>query len=211
MKKLSMILVCFSFLAAGCTSGYRVYINGYSEQAQKIKPNASFYVEANDPNSHNPIFDEQIKAKIEALLKWYNYVPVSEINESEYVITFRVGMGSHASYHYEPFYNTYFGFHSGYRTGYSFGYTTYIPYYDTYYDQWLTMKVSSRSSETGSKNEKVIWVGEAVVGTSGDDIRKVIDYLLAGCFDYFGVDTSRQRSIVIKADDPRIMDIKYIR
>lgn len=211
MKKLSLIFACFSFLATGCTSGYRVYINGYSEQAEKIKPNASFYVEANDPNSNNPIFDQQIKAKIEALLEWYHYVPVSDVNEAEYVINFRVGMSSHGSYRYEPFYNTYLGFHSGYRTGYSFGYTTYIPYYDTYYDQWLSMKVSARNIETGSNSEKVIWVGEAVVGTSGDDIRKVIDYLLTGCFDYFGIDTSRQRSELIKADDPRILDIKYIR
>jgi hypothetical protein len=211
MKKLSFILVCFSFLATGCTSGYRVYINGYSEQPEPIKPNATFYVEANDPNSRNPIFDTQIKAKIEALLEWYNYVPVSDINQSQYVISFREGMSSHGFYHYMPFYNTYLGFHSGYRAGYSFGYTTYIPYYENYYDQWLSMEVTARNSTAGSNTEKVVWVGEAVVGTSNDDIRKVIDYLLVGCFDYFGVDTTRQRSVLIKAKDPRILDIKYIR
>ncbi|MEJ2649034.1 MAG: hypothetical protein P8016_11580 [Sedimentisphaerales bacterium] len=211
MKKLGLVLACSAFLATGCTSGYRVHVNGYSEPPKPIKPNATFYVEANDPNSRNPIFDNQIKAKIEAILKWYKYVPVSDINQCEYVISFREGMSSHGSYRYEPFYNTYLGFHSGYRAGYSFGYTTYVPYYENYYDQWLSLEVSSRNSEAHSNTEKVVWVGEAVVGTSNDDMRKVIDYLLVGCFDYFGVDTTRQRSVLIKADDPRILDIKYIR
>ncbi len=211
MKKLSLILICCSFLATGCTSGYRVYINGYSELTEPIKQNASFYVEENDPNSHNPIFDRQIKAKIEAMLKLHDYVPVADINDSEYVISFRVGMDSHQHYDYEPSYHTYFGFHSGYWSGYDFGYSTYIPSYDTYYDRWLSMKVSARNSQTGSNTEKVVWVGEAVISTGGDDIRRVIDYLLVGCFNYFGVDTSRQRGITISARDPSILDIETIR
>ena len=73
------------------------------------------------------------------------------------------------------------------------------------------MKVSARNSQTGSNTEKVVWVGEAVISTGGDDIRRVIDYLLVGCFNYFGVDTSRQRGITISARDPSILDIETIR
>ena len=211
MKKLSLILTCLSFVTTGCTSGYRVYINGYSELAQPIKPNASFYVESNDPNSHNPIFDQQIKNKIEALLEWYNYVPVSDINKSDYVITFRAGISSHEYHYYEPFYHTYLGFHTGFRSGYSFGYSTYIPYYDTYYDRWLSMRVSQNSGESGSNNEKVVWVGDAVISTSGGDLRRVINYLLVGSFDYFGVDTRKQKSVVITKNDPKILEIENIR
>ena len=130
MKKLSLILICFSFLATGCNSGYRVYVNGYSEPNEPIKQNSTFYVSTNDPNSHNPIFDRQIKAKIEALLDHDNYIPVKDINDSVYMISFRIGTDSHRYLDYEPTPQMYFGAHSGYWSGYSFGYTTYIPYYD---------------------------------------------------------------------------------
>lgn len=211
MRKLSLILICFSFLATGCTSGYRVYINGYSELTQPIKQNASFYVEADDTNSPNPIFDNQIKAKIESLLERHSYTSVSDINDSEYVISFRVGSDSHQYYSYEPYYHTYFGYHHGYWSGYNFGYTTYVPYYDTYYDRWLSMKVTVRSDDSGTGDKKALWVGEAAVSTGSDDIRGVIDYLLVGCFRYFGADTSRQRNIVIAEDDPEILHLESIR
>ncbi len=212
MKKLSLVLICLAFWGTGCSTGYRVYINGYSEQAQAIKPNAAFYVDANDTTSRNPVFDNQIKAKIETLLRMENYVPVTEINEAEYVITFRVGVSSHEYHYYEPFYHTYFGFHSGYRHGgYGFGYTTFVPYYDTYYDRWLSMTISQRGGAGGANSEKVVWVGDAVISTSGEDLRRVINYLIVGCFDYFGIDTIKQKSIVVSEDDPKILEIQNIR
>lgn len=212
MKKLSLVLICLAFWGTGCSTGYRVYINGYSEQAEAIKPNAALYVDANDTTSRNPVFDNQIKAKIETLLRLNNYVPVPDINEAEYVITFRVGVSSHEYHYYEPFYHTYFGFHSGYRHGgYGFGYTTFVPYYDTYYDRWLSMTVSQRGGTAGTSSEKVIWVGDAVISTNGEDLRRVIDYLIVGCFDYFGIDTIRRKSIIVSENDPKILDIQNIR
>jgi hypothetical protein len=213
MKKLSLFLLCFSFGAAGCTNGYRVYVNGFSELKQPIRQNTSFYVSAPDPNSRNPIFDSQVKSKIEALLRLHNYTPVEDVNNADYVITFNIGAKSHHYLDYEPFYRPYFfgGYYGGYWSGYEFGYTTYIPYYDTYYDKWLTMKVMSRGKEDSSKTGNVVWVGEAVVSTGNDDMRKIIDYLLVGCFDYFGQDTLRQKSIVVTEDEPEILNIQSIR
>lgn len=205
MKKLCLILICLSFVTTGCTYGYRVSINGYSELTQPIEPNAPFYVSTNDPNSLNPIFDNQIKSKIEALLKKHNYTVVPDINDSEYIISFRAGSNAHDYYNYEPRYSTYFGYHHGYWSGYDFGYYAYIPYYDTYYNKWLSMKVSERN------NNKTVWVAEAATSTGTDDMRKIIDYLLVGCFRYFGADTSRKRSFVITEDDPVILEIESIR
>ena len=70
------------------------------------------------------------------------------------------------------------------------------------------MKVSQR---TGANSEKVVWVGDAVISTSGEDLRRVIDYLIVGCFDYLGTDTIRQKSKVISGKDPKILDIQNIR
>lgn len=208
MKKLCLILTCLSFVTTGCTHGYRVSINGYSELVQPIEQNAPFYVSIKDSNSLNPIFDNQIKSKIQVLLERHNYTVVPDINDSKYIISFHIGSSSHLYYGYEPQY--YVGFHHGYWSGYDFGYTTYVPYYDTYYDKWLTLKVS-RFNDTGENKNKAVWVGEAAISSGSDDMRKIIDYLLAGCFRYFGADTSRKRNFVITEDDPEVLAIKFIR
>ena len=209
MKKLSMFLICMSFITSGCTHGYRVYVNGYSEIEERIKSQSSIYVSADDPNSQNPIFDKQIKAKVEELLKIRGFIPASDNEKANYRITFHIGMDSRQVSGFEPAYRPYVGVSTGYWSGYHFGYTTYVPYYDTYTDRWLAMKVFARDKDTNE--EKVVWVGEAVISTSGDDIRRVIDYLLVGCFEYFGIDTTRQRSIVISEENPDILKIESIR
>ncbi len=210
MKKLCLLLATISLCIAGCTTGYRVHVNGFSERGRQIRDNASVYV-SEDPNAQNPIFDKEIKAKIEELLKWYDYVPASAIEQSDYRLAFQLGMDSHQSSGFAPLYHPYGGFYSGYSRGYHFGYTTYVPYYDTFYDQRLSMKVFARDPAAGSDEEKIVWVGEAMTSTSGDDIRRTIGYLLVGCFEYFGVDTTRQKSLVVTEDDPRIIQIESLR
>ena len=211
MKKYYVILASLLFCAAGCTSGYRVQVNGYSEPNETIKKGASIYVSAAEPNSQNPIFDKQVKTKIEEMLKLYDYVPVSADEDYDYRITFHVGMNSHQVSGYEPVYQTSIGYYGGYYSGYNFGYSAYVPFYDTYYDRWLVMKVFAHDDNSSSDDKKVIWVGEAMISTNGDDIRRVIDYLLVGCFEYFGADTTRQRSFIITEKDSRILQIESLR
>ncbi len=210
MKRLCLILAVFSVCFSGCTAGYRVHVNGFSERDQQIRSKASVYVSA-DPNSQNPIFDKEIKDKIEELLKWYDYNPVSVIEQSDYRLAFQVGMDSHQSSGFTSLHHPYVGFHSGYWRDYHFGYTTYVPYYDTFYDQRLIIKVFARDSNTDSNSEQVVWVGEAMVSTSGDDFRRTINYLLVACFKYFGADTTRQRSLYVTEEDPRIIHIESLR
>jgi hypothetical protein len=210
MKKLSLIVISASMCLAGCTTGYRVHVNGFSEQGRHIANKASIYVSL-DPNSRNPIFDEQIKAKIEELLKWYDYVPAPSLEQSDYRLTFHAWISSHHSYGFYPFYQPYMGFSGGYWNDYYFGYSTYVPYYDTFYNQRLMMKVFTHNPGDDSDAGKIVWVGDAVISASGDDFRKTIDYLLVACFEYFGIDTTEQKSLVITEKDPRILKIESIR
>lgn len=209
MKNLSLTLFALSICVSGCTSGYRVHVNGFSEIDQ-IRQKASVYVSV-DPNSRNPIFDKEIKAKIEELLRWYEYVPTEDIEQADYRLSFEAGMDSYHASGFTPLYRPYMGFHGEYWSGYHFGYTTYVPYYDTYYDQRLGIKVFARDSAAGSVEEKVVWVGEAMISTSGEDFRRTINYLLVGCFEYFGADTTRQRSLIITEKDPRIIRIESLK
>jgi len=210
MNKLCLILLTISICAAGCTSTFTVRVNGFSEFDQPISDKASIYVSV-DPNSQNPIFDKEIKAKIEMLLKSHGYVPVPDVEQADYRLAFHVGLDSHRVTDYTPFYGPYEGFHNRYWGGYHFGYTRYVPYFETFYDQWLVMKVFATGHDDASEAGKVVWIGEAMIDTSVADIRRVVDYLLIASFEYFGVDTKRQMALTIGPDDPRIIRISTLR
>jgi hypothetical protein len=205
MNRLSLVLLVVPVLTVGCTSSYTVHVNGFSELGQPIKKNASIYV-AVDPNSRNPIFDNEIKTKIEILLKSHGYAPVTKVDQAAYRLIFQVGLDSHSVSGYTPLYRPYMAYHDRYWGYYHFGYTGYVPYVDTYYDQWLVMKVFVPEPDA-AKNEKVIWIGEAMLSTDSADPRRIVDYLLIAGFEYFGEDTKRQMVAKLSPDDPRIIQI----
>ena len=210
MNKLCLILLTISICAAGCTTTYRVHVNGFSELDQSISEEASIYVTA-DPNSQNPIFDKEIKAKIEMLLKSHGYVPAPDVEQSDYRLAFHVGLDSHRVTGYTPLYRPFMGFHDRFRGGYNIGYTSYVPYFETFYDQWLVMKVFATGRDDDSEAGRVIWIGEAMTDTSVGDLRSVVNYLLVAGFEYFGADTKRQMALTIGPDDPRIIRISTLR
>jgi len=210
MNKLCLILLTISLCAAGCTTRYRVHVNGFSELDQSISEEASIYVTA-DPNSQNPIFDKEIKAKIEMLLKSHGYVPAPDVEQSDYRLAFHVGLDSHRVTGYTPLYRPFMGFHDRFRGGYNIGYTSYVPYFETFYDQWLVMKVFATGRDDDSEAGRVIWIGEAMTDTSVGDLRSVVNYLLVAGFEYFCADTKRQMALTIGPEDPRIIRISTLR
>jgi hypothetical protein len=208
MKTICLILTVISISSIGCTNGYRVYINGFSEIDQPIMENSSFLVMA-EPNSRNQILDNRIKVRIEQLLKFEGYTVTEAESQFDYKLTFENGLDVYQTLEYAPLYQQYnMGFYGGYHSGYHFGYTTYFPYYETYNTQWLTLKLIAPAGQADSNDEEVLWIGQAMTNAGGVDPRVVVDYLLVGCLEYVGIDTSRQKSLFIKEDDPRIMLIE---
>jgi hypothetical protein len=210
MNKLYLILFTIPIYAAGCTTTYRVHVNGFSELDQPISDKASIYVTL-DPNSQNPIFDKEIKAKIEMLLKSHGYIPAPNAELADYRLAFHAGLDSHRVTDYMPLHRPFMGFHNRFRGDYNVGYTSYIPYSQTIYDQWLVIKVFSTGGTAASEAGQVVWIGEAMTGTSDADLRHVVNYLLVAGFEYFGVDTKRQMTLIIDTDDPRIIQIASFR
>jgi len=210
MNKLCLILLTISICAAGCTTTYRVHVNGFSEPDQSISDNASIYVTV-DPNSQNPIFDKEIKAKIEILLKSHGYVTAPDVEPADYRLAFQVGLDSHRVTDYMPLHRPFMGFHDRYWGYYNFGYTSYVPYSETLYNQWLVMKVFATERSAASEAGQVVWIGEAMTDTSDADLRQAVNYLLVADFKYFGADTKRQMALTIGPDDPRIIRISTLR
>jgi hypothetical protein len=205
-----MILLTISICAAGCTTTYTIHINGFSELNKSISDKASIYVMV-DPNSRNPIFDKEIKAKIEMLLKSHGYIPAPDIEPADYRLAFQVGLDSHMVTGYTPLHRPYMGFHNRFWGGYNFGYTSYVPYSETLYNQWLVMKVFATGRDDASEAGQVVWIGEAMTDTSVADLRHVVNYLLVAGFEYFGADTKRQMALTISPEDPRIIRISSLR
>ena len=206
MTRLGLILALLLTCTAGCTTAYRVHFNGFSELAEPIKTEASVYVVL-DANSQNPIFDKEIKAKIETLLTWHGYVPADAPAGSDYRLTFQAGVNSRSVSGLAPVYHPAGGLHAGYWEGYHFGYMSYIPFSDTLYDQWLVLKLFAPPPAGTSRREQLVWVGEAMTSTSVADLRQAVNYLLVAGFEYLGVDTKRRIGLTIRADDPRIIQL----
>jgi hypothetical protein len=203
-------LLTISICATGCTTRYRVHVNGFSELDKPISDKASIYVSV-DPNSQNPIFDREIKTKVEVLLTSHGYIPALNVESADYRLAFQVGLDSHRVTGYTPLYRPSIGFRGRYWGDYDFGYTSYVPYFETIYDQWLVMKVFAAGRTAASEDGKVVWIGEAMTDTSVADLRDVVNYLLVAGFEYFGVDTKRQMALTIGPDDPRIIRISTLR
>jgi hypothetical protein len=197
------MLVLLGVGCTGCTSGYRVHVNGYSEPGRQVASGASIYI-ATDPNSQNPIFERQIQAKIASLLRGYGYVPRAESKDADYWLDFQLGTDSEKVVGYTPVHGYYGGYLGSHYRGYGLGYTTYVPYADMRYDQWLVMRLHA-SHPPGA--DQVIWVGEAVISTSQVALREAVDFLLVGCIEFLGVDTGERVTLTIRRNDPRVLSL----
>ena len=209
MNKLCLVLLFISICMGGCSPVYTVRVNGFSKLDEPMKEKATIYVTV-DPNSQNPIFDNEIKTKIEILLKEQGYVPASDVGISEYRLAFQVGLNSQKVSGYTPLYHPFVSFNDRYWGDYHFGYTSYVPYVDTYYDHWLVLKVFASAPDDAPQTEQVVWIGEAVAGTSVADLRGIVNYLLVAGFEYFGEDTGKQMILKILPDDLRILQITTV-
>jgi hypothetical protein len=206
MKRLCLILTVPSLLIAGCTRSYTVRVNGFLESGRSIPDEAPVYVTV-DTNSHNPIFQKEIKDKIEQLLSRRGFSPAANQDLADYRLDFAFGINPREVTGFEPYYGpvSSFGF-GGYRR-YYYGYGTYVPYAETYHDQWLTIRLSDTGRQNPAVKGKVVWVGEAMTTRYSADLRQTISYLLLGIFERFGQDTKKQIALTIDQSDPRIAQI----
>ena len=205
MLKRTILLSVAAVAVTGCTTGYRVRVNGYSELGQPIASNAALFV-AVDPNSANLIFDKQIKASTETLLRGYGYTVAETTATADYRLRFQIGMRSETVMGYTPDYHPAFGARGGYPGGLRFGFSTYTPYYDTIHDQWLILRLFQASADD-PEAETLVWIGEATLTTERAELRQTVGYLLIGAIEYLGVDTGRNVTVKVERDDPRLLDI----
>lgn len=210
MKRLCLTLAVLTICLSGCAEIYTVHVNGFAEVQRPIHTGAPIYV-ATYEKSRNPLFDKEVKRKIEQLFRRDGYVPSAKEELADFRLGFEIGIDSRKlSALGSPYVPTKTGY-GGYSRHHYFAYSTYVPYAEITYDEWLMLKVSDTGRLNPARKGTVVWVGEAVTSRISADIREAINYLLIGTFEYFGQDTKHRMRIELSADDPRIKEIMEYR
>ncbi len=213
MKKTAAAILLI-FLLAGCATYYRVRVNGYLDTSQPQNPfirGASFCVLENK-NALNPLLENEVKSKIEALLGSRGY-RVSSYDTADFYISFSYSESAGrnvteiAPMYHPPETAVVERRASGERRSTSFvtypGYTTYVPYKVTVYTATLTLQVFDAVLQRTSKEEKKIWIGESVTTSQNPDLRAQINYLLVATFEHFGENTGKSLITNVAENDPQ--------
>ena len=203
---------------SGCATVYHVRVNGYLDATSTkifIASGASFFVNI-DKDVKNPIFENEIKSKIENLLTQKGY-SIGSYEKAEFFLEFVYSMSAgRLAAEVTPVY------HSGgidrVRTYASDGnqsvsyieypgYTAYIPHKFTVYTASLTLEVLDAVLERNSAQKKKLWIGEASNTSENPDIRGAINYLLVAAFDHFGENTHISVTADVSGDNPRLKEL----
>lgn len=215
MKRTSIVLLLACL--QGCATYYPVRMNGYlnEDAASAIKPESSFSVQENQ-GAENPIFDREIRKKIENSLAKRGY-RFDSADRADFTVNYSYGISQGKTVtDLRPEYR--FGgtgtitTHSadGAATSYITypGYTTYVPYRYVLHTSWLTLRVFERTTSPSTPSQP-LWIGESSMTAQNADLRESIDYLLVGAFANFGKDTRRSVTVRISPNDPQLEDLSH--
>ncbi|HOU37195.1 MAG TPA: DUF4136 domain-containing protein [Candidatus Omnitrophota bacterium] len=204
---------------SGCASSYRVRVNGYldtSLERAAISPQSSFCVIENRSAS-NPIFESQIRSKIEQLLARKGFA-IKPCDSADFHMGFTYALGAGQAV-------------TDVRREYTLGETgtvithgpdgevhtstvlmpartTYVPYQYTEHTAMLTLEVTDAAGVRVGKEGKKVWIGESSMTVRDPDRRDIVNYLLAAVFDHFAENTPKSIIAVIPENAPRVEAIR---
>jgi hypothetical protein len=211
MKKV-LLLAAIALLVSGCALNVRT--TGFLDPAAGADappPGASFAVLEN-AEAPNPIFDREVRGKIEILLARHGY-KVAAQDRADYLLTFSYDMsaglriGTMTSY--GPPQTKIVAVSDG-RGGRTFraitvpGAVTTTPTMTETFTRRLTLKTVDAGSLRAGRPERVVWIGDTLSTETSSDLRYDIDYLLAAAFAWFGRDTGKQATVPIHGDNPDV-------
>lgn len=215
MKKAVSLVSLLVFLG-GCALDIRT--TGFLDSASGVTalPKGAAFAVRENSQAENPIFDREVKGKIEKMLTNRGY-RIAAPEKAGYLLTY--------GYSISP------GFRSSMATSYGppqtlvtsvpdgkGGVTTravttpgpasLAPMITTEYTRQLTIKVADAAHRRGDNKEPVVWVGETHSIDPSSDLRHDIDYLLVATFRYFGQDTGKQVRVNLSLNDPEVLELR---
>ncbi|HOJ42892.1 MAG TPA: hypothetical protein PLW88_00160 [Syntrophorhabdaceae bacterium] len=215
-KFLTIAIILMVFITFGCSASYMVKVNGYIDPTRpiRIEQGSNFHI-IEDANSKNPLLEKEVMGKLDNMLKLKGY-NTTDFEKAIIYLLYGYGIGHERTITstmpvYTPGHTATITKTGPKGTSYSTvnipGTTTYVPYTATVTDKWLSLKLIDGEDYRKEGKSTVLWIGEATITGENNDIRNLMNYLIAGIYKYFGEDTGKTLSISIKEDDPVVKSI----
>jgi len=213
MRKI-LLLITLTFFLAGCANIYNVKVDNYLDSTQigsSIPQSASFFVIVNK-EAANPIFEKQVKSRIESLLKDKGY-KIEAYDKADYFIEFAYEASTGRIEGIKPIYHesrveTVRTYSPNGKTRFSYierpPYTSYVPYRYNAQTSVLTLTIVDANVLGAPKDSQLIWISESSLTSRELGLREAINYLLIGAFKLFGKDTHTGVSTEISENDPQL-------
>jgi hypothetical protein len=207
-RAVAVLALGAAVLAGGCARSIVRTQTYVSPEAGGVLPwpqDATFHVKPN-PGSPNPLFDEELKRKIESRLGDEGYRVGGP--EAPYAIdtSYEVIGGERTRVRYEeplfPLSRSYLVQARHYSPhAHAMPYTTLVEEsYPTYVSK-LRLRVTRAGETTETGEPRTLWVAETRTESLAPDLRGEIDYLLAAAFEHFGRDTKKEREVRLTEKD----------
>jgi hypothetical protein len=203
-------------LLSGCATTHAVVTNAYLKTDASAKlpiaQSSTFTVQGNT-DAPNPLFDEEVRKKIECILVQKGYRLASGTDSDftvryNYDVSARTETTSQSQWTTVPTVQTYYVKGSAYSSILqSQAYATYIPETHTIYLSRLFVKVYQTAS-SGPSAEQVVWVGDTFYENDDPDLRTVIDYLIVATFAYFNQNTGKNVTVALPEKSPDVLFLR---
>jgi len=214
MKKALFVLAFAAVATAGCATRYHVTTSGYLDAAKPagIPAGASFSLVPNN-DVPNPLFDDEVRAKIERALAARGH-RIEPAFSADFLVRYRTDNTGNRILTTRP--ERMYGpsvvqrvYVSGSNQAYNVVTQTdaiyNVPETLTVYTSRLFLEVVPRGAAEGTRP---VWVGDSITESANPDLREVIDYLIAATFKYFGQNTGRNKEVTLGPKDPSLVPLQ---
>ena len=214
-----LLLAGVLLLSAGCASAkIRGSTNGFTDGSPVvIAPGATVAV-VPDSQAANPLFEREVRAKIERALAAAGY-RVTPAVDAEYLVFASYGVGAPRQEGtltavYRPGTTSTIRDEKGDITATvtSSGSFAQVPTTHTERDRWLIIGVANAADVQKGRPSGApfpwVWQGETISAGASTDLRYVIDYLIIPTIEWFGRNTHRAVKFSIKESDRRARHVR---
>lgn len=196
-----ILIIVSPLIVTACVTSplrYDIKVNGFKAGNNSITAGKKIFVYRNN-KAVNPLLEEEIGKKIENALGMKGYIPVERLSKSEYVLVFKYSIDQGKTYTRTYSYG---GTRLNINSGELEPTTNVGSRIQTIYNRQLRLSLI-KTKRFLIKESKPVWIGEINSSGSSSDLRKVIDYLIIGAFEHFGIDTKGQkRHFYLLKDNP---------
>ncbi|HOV90051.1 MAG TPA: hypothetical protein PKW07_04985 [Syntrophorhabdaceae bacterium] len=213
---IKILLALIVLFTQGCATYYTVKVNSYIDPSKPlaISPGTTLHI-VEDANTKNPLLEKEFIGKLSNMLRLKGF-DLTGYDKAKYFMLYGYGIGHERTITstmplYTPGQTATVTRTGPKGTSYSTIYipdtTKYVPTTITVTDKWLSLKLVDGEDYRKEGKNTILWLGESSITGEDDDIRYLLNYLIAGLYRFFGENTGKTLNINIRENDLIVKDI----